>query len=84
MEKALRIKIIGVVQGVGYRPFVYRLATKLSLRGYVVNRGGAEVEIFVEGEENKLVEFRERLLRDKPPSTLRGDPSRRDQTPRLH
>jgi len=67
LEKALRIKIVGVVQGVGYRPFVYRLATKLSLRGYVVNRGGAEVEIFVEGEDNKLNEFRERLIRDKPP-----------------
>ncbi|MGB9830808.1 MAG: acylphosphatase, partial [Fervidicoccus fontis] len=46
MKIAHRIKIVGVVQGVGFRPFVYRLATNLNLFGYVVNKGGAEVEIF--------------------------------------
>ncbi|MCC6019407.1 MAG: acylphosphatase, partial [Candidatus Verstraetearchaeota archaeon] len=42
MVKALRIRVVGVVQGVGFRPFIYRLATSLNLKGYVVNLGGSE------------------------------------------
>jgi len=35
--KAVRVRVTGIVQGVGFRPFVYRLAKRLSLKGYVVN-----------------------------------------------
>ncbi|MEM0027539.1 MAG: carbamoyltransferase HypF [Ignisphaera sp.] len=66
--KALRIRIVGVVQGVGFRPFVYRLATGLGLGGYVVNLGGSEVEVFVEGDENVLRVFLDRLYSEKPPN----------------
>jgi len=66
--KALRIRVTGIVQGVGFRPFVYRLATRLGLKGYVVNLGGSEVEIFVEGDENSLKFFVERISVEKPPN----------------
>ena len=46
--KALKIHITGVVQGVGFRPFIYNLAQELSLTGWVLN-GADGVHIFVEG-----------------------------------
>lgn len=67
MVKALRIRVVGVVQGVGFRPFIYRLATSLNLKGYVVNLGGSEVEIHVEGEN--IEEFIKRMNLEKPPQT---------------
>ncbi|MCS7366826.1 MAG: acylphosphatase, partial [archaeon YNP-WB-062] len=65
MVKALRIRVVGVVQGVGFRPFIYRLATSLNLKGYVVNLGGSEVEIHIEGE--KIEDFIKRMNLEKPP-----------------
>jgi hydrogenase maturation protein HypF len=43
----LRIKLTvsGIVQGVGFRPFIYRAAVKHGLVGYVQNRGDAGVEV---------------------------------------
>ncbi|HEC82350.1 MAG TPA: hypothetical protein ENI53_00495, partial [Thermoplasmatales archaeon] len=38
-----KIKVNGIVQGVGFRPFVYRIASHLNLRGYVLNLGDAGV-----------------------------------------
>lgn len=61
---ALRIYVHGIVQGVGFRPFVYRLATRLGLRGYVRNISGSAVEIFVEGD--RAGEFVSALMREKP------------------
>jgi hydrogenase maturation protein HypF len=65
--KAYKIRVVGVVQGVGFRPFVYRLAKSLNLKGYVVNLGGSEVEVHVEGDESYLREFLARMPVDKPP-----------------
>ena len=45
----MRIRVSGIVQGVGFRPFIYRIAVKNKLKGYVLNLGGSEVEIWVEG-----------------------------------
>jgi hydrogenase maturation protein HypF len=62
----LRVLIRGAVQGVGFRPFVYRLATSLGLAGWVVNSAqGVCVE--VEGERHTLEEFLRRIGSDKPP-----------------
>jgi hydrogenase maturation protein HypF len=62
----LRLIARGAVQGVGFRPFVYRLADSLELKGYVLNSGeGAVIEI--EGVPARLQEFRSRLEREKPP-----------------
>ncbi|GIX43676.1 MAG: carbamoyltransferase HypF [Candidatus Hydrogenedentota bacterium] len=62
----LHLSIRGTVQGVGFRPFVYRLATELGLTGWVVNDSqGVEVE--VEGRPAALAEFRSRLHSELPP-----------------
>jgi len=45
----------GTVQGVGFRPTVYRVARKLGLKGYVKNKG-SEVEVVIDGDEEKFLE----------------------------
>lgn len=66
MEKAYRTKITGVVQGVGFRPFVYHLAVKRQLRGFVMNTTEG-VTLEVEGKEEDLEEFFKDIFRYKPP-----------------
>jgi len=60
---------IGIVQGVGFRPFVYRTAVRNGLTGYVRNRGDAGVEILVEGTERAVEAFKRDLHQKKPPLT---------------
>jgi len=59
------ISVKGTVQGVGFRPFVYRLATEQSLSGYVLNEGGS-VEIEVVGEKSEIDRFMKRLTDEAP------------------
>ncbi len=61
----LKISITGLVQGVGFRPFVYRLAEEIGLRGYVLNDTSG-VLIEVEGRKEKLDEFLIRVDKEKP------------------
>lgn len=60
------LRVTGVVQGVGFRPFVYRLAALHSLNGWVRNVAGA-VEIYVEGDGEDLDAFQHELQTDPPP-----------------
>jgi hydrogenase maturation protein HypF len=60
------ISITGVVQGVGFRPFVYGLATRLDLHGWVCNTSGG-VEIVVEGQASKVESFIHNLETEAPP-----------------
>lgn len=62
----LRLAIRGAVQGVGFRPFVYRLAKELSLTGWV-NNSPQGVTIEIEASPDKLEQFRVRLESEKPP-----------------
>ena len=62
----LKIEIVGSVQGVGFRPFVWRMATRWEMSGWVRNRGGA-VEIEAEGDSERLGEF-VRSIRATPPA----------------
>ena len=62
----LRIDVQGIVQGVGFRPFVYGLALRLGLRGSVLNNS-AGVTIEVEGEPQALEAFRRALVENPPP-----------------
>jgi [NiFe] hydrogenase maturation protein HypF len=64
-QQRLCLKIQGAVQGVGFRPFVYRLATELDLKGWV-NNNAQGVAIEVEGNASKLNLFQERLQQEKP------------------
>ncbi len=61
---ALKILTQGIVQGVGFRPYVYRLAKDLNLNGSVRNLGNV-VEIIIEGENTQ--EFTKRLPAELPP-----------------
>ena len=60
------IHIKGVVQGVGFRPFVYNLAAELELAGWVLNSSSG-VEIEAVGTDDVLDEFVERLMNEAPP-----------------
>lgn len=64
--KARSIRVKGVVQGVGFRPFVYKLAVSLGLVGSVKNSGKG-VEILVQGDDAALESFVERLRAEAPP-----------------
>ncbi len=61
----LRVTIRGAVQGVGFRPFVYRLATEMALHGWVKNSPQG-VFIEAEGAKETLDSFLLRLEREKP------------------
>jgi hydrogenase maturation protein HypF len=66
MAVACSIRVRGVVQGVGFRPFVYRLAQANMLTGWVLN-GNRGVEIHLEGVEEDLAKF-VREIKTKPPA----------------
>jgi hydrogenase maturation protein HypF len=62
----LKVTVRGAVQGVGFRPFIYRLATELRLTGWV-NNSAQGVFIEVEGWPAVLQDFLLRVERDRPP-----------------
>lgn len=64
MKKA-HIKICGIVQGVGFRPFVHKLVSRLRLRGYIKNTSSG-VELELEGERAELEAFVSRLPLEAP------------------
>ena len=63
----VKVNVTGIVQGVGFRPFIYRTAVKNGLKGYVRNRGDAGVEILLEGEGENIQNFMRDLKEKKPP-----------------
>jgi hydrogenase maturation protein HypF len=65
----LKVWIRGAVQGVGFRPFVYRLAADLHLAGWV-NNSASGVVVEVEGPPARLDEFRVRVERERPPRAV--------------
>ena len=65
-ERRLRLAVRGLVQGVGFRPFVYRLATELELSGWVRNSAQG-IQIELEGSAERLARFVDRLETEKPP-----------------
>lgn len=72
MTSALSVRIRGVVQGVGFRPFVFRLARAHALAGWVLN-GDDGVEIHVEGAGEGLDAFLRDLKVQAPPAaTIAG------------
>jgi len=62
---AARVSITGLVQGVGFRPFVHRLAVRYELAGWVRNASG-KVEIHVEGQGTRIDAFVAALSREMP------------------
>lgn len=64
--RRMGMSIRGVVQGVGFRPFVYNLACQLNLVGWIRNTAEG-VELEVEGSNADLTQFAERIRNDLPP-----------------
>jgi hydrogenase maturation protein HypF len=64
-HSGLQIQITGIVQGVGFRPFVYNLAERLDLKGWVKNTS-AGVIIEIEGDSESLNIFQASLRNDIP------------------
>ena len=68
-QTRLSVRVEGIVQGVGFRPFVRNLATSLDLRGSVRNNmAGALIE--VEGGAEAVAEFLRRLETEAPPLSV--------------
>ncbi len=65
-KSRLSLTVRGAVQGVGFRPFIYRLASELQLAGWV-NNSAQGVFIEVEGTPQQLETFLHRLAQEKPP-----------------
>jgi hydrogenase maturation protein HypF len=66
MSTTRRVTIAGRVQGVGFRPFVYRLAHELALTGWVYNAAGV-VEVEIQGPDSALDAFVEQVISRAPP-----------------
>ncbi len=75
--EAKRLKIRGIVQGVGFRPFVFKLANKFELKGWVLN-SSSSVIIHIEGNKEKLKEFITSLKEEKPSPAVIEDISVED------
>ena len=69
MQKRVGIKVAGIVQGVGFRPYIYRLADRFQLTGQILNDAQG-VEIEIQGEETNTEEFLKTLLEQPPPLAL--------------
>jgi len=65
----LKLAVRGAVQGVGFRPFIFRLASELQLVGWVNNSTGG-VFIEIEGQRSVLEQFLLRLEAEKPPRSF--------------
>jgi hydrogenase maturation protein HypF len=76
-----RFRVTGTVQGVGFRPFVYRRATELGLSGFVRN-DSAGVVIEVEGDRAAIAALADALLEDAPPLACIQSVSTEDVEPR--
>ncbi|MGA8428800.1 MAG: carbamoyltransferase HypF [Candidatus Sulfotelmatobacter sp.] len=81
ISSACSIRVRGVVQGVGFRPYVYRLAQANALAGWVLN-GDEGVEIFLEGAEPGLKAFVQALKTQPPPAACVAEVEVHDAVPR--
>ncbi len=68
MNKKFQIKFFGIVQGVGFRPFIYRVAKKLNLKGFVKNRSDC-VLVEIETTQSRLNDFIEEVKKNSPPAS---------------
>ena len=64
--KTIEIRITGIVQGVGFRPFLYNLAHNLNLKGYILNQGNAGVRLILQGNSQNIKKFLKNIDIEKP------------------
>ena len=65
-QNTVEINITGIVQGVGFRPFLYNLARSLNLYGIILNRGNAGVRLILQGDSNGINKFLKDIKLKKP------------------
>jgi len=66
LKKTVEIDITGIVQGVGFRPFLFNLARNLDLKGYILNRGNAGVRLVLQGNSINIDNFIEDIEVESP------------------
>ena len=66
LKKTVEIDITGIVQGVGFRPFLFNLARNLDLKGYLLNRGNAGVRLVLQGNSINIEDFIEDIEFKRP------------------
>jgi hydrogenase maturation protein HypF len=66
LRRTVEIKVVGIVQGCGFRPFLFNLARSLNLKGFILNRGNAGVRLRLQGESNLIHQFTEEIRSKKP------------------
>lgn len=81
VKNAYTIELFGIIQGVGFRPFVYRVATSLNLKGYVQNRYNS-LFIYLESTQAQSEQFLQEILHNPPPNAVIQD-YKISQTPAL-
>ncbi len=64
--KTIEINITGIVQGVGFRPFLFNLAKDNNLNGYILNRGNAGVRLMLQGDNTNIKKFVKQVKEKKP------------------
>jgi len=67
MMQRAEIIVKGMVQGVGFRPFIFRLAARLNLKGFVRNMGDTGVQVVVEGDKETIEKFIDSIRNERPP-----------------
>ena len=70
MKAARRFWVEGIVQGVGFRYYTYRIARELGVCGYVRNLPDGRVEVYAEGTPEQLATLRRYLHRGPPAAVV--------------
>ncbi|MHA2473556.1 MAG: carbamoyltransferase HypF [Promethearchaeota archaeon] len=62
----IEIEITGIVQGVGFRPFLFNLARDFNFKGKILNRGNAGVKLVIQGDLRRIQAFLDEIWMKKP------------------
>jgi hydrogenase maturation protein HypF len=83
-RRTVEINITGIVQGVGFRPFLYNLARSLNLTGFILNRGNAGVRLILQGLSQLIDQFFEEVNLKKPKISFIEKIEYKDLDPKIH
>ena len=64
--RTIEINITGIVQGVGFRPFLFNLAKEYELKGFILNTGNAGVRLILQGYNDQIDKFIKDIRIKKP------------------
>jgi len=83
-RRTVEINITGIVQGVGFRPFLYNLARSLNLNGFILNQGNAGVRLVLQGESQLIDQILEEVHLKKPKISFIEKIEYKDLDPKIH